>query len=303
MKPAVYDTMTIDIETLTEETVSPYLFRATGSTLRFAGFLKVYGVDADAEAARPTGKKAETKRDKNADNNQESMPENEGLPDLQKGDWLDLHQLVPKQHFTQPPARYTEAQLIGALKKQGLGRPSTYATIIDTLKKRRYVLTQQKRLHPTALGFQVCELLEQHLDDVVDVDFTAQMETDLDAIAHGQKSRLAVMRAFYEPFKSKVDQATSAARQNRQAAALPAAPPYGQKKGGSGKRQPRKRAAKPTRRPGKSKKLPQSAKAGQPCPACEQGELVVRSGKFGPFLGCTRFQQGCKYTEPVEAKA
>ena len=241
MRPAEYDTVTVDIETLLKaaddlppsppytplrgvlrgeyyagtfqsQQALPYLFRATGSALRFAGFLKVYGVDEDAEVARTPINQTD----------REAMPDNPSLPELQKGDWLQLHQLLPKQHFTQPPPRYTEAGLIGELKKQGLGRPSTYATIVETLKGRQYVQVQQKHLHPTPLGFQVCELLEKHVEMAVDVGFTARMEADLDRIARGGASRLEVMEAFYEPFNTAVEKALAEARLNRQPASRPA---------------------------------------------------------------------------------
>lgn len=272
MKPAVYDTVTVDIETLIEASPTVYLFRATGSMLRFAGFLKVYGVDADAEEGR---------RGAGEQGGGEGI-ENEAMPDLAAGNPLTLHQLVPKQHFTQPPQRYTEAQLIGALKKLGLGRPSTYATIVETLKERNYAAIEQKRLYPTPLGFQVCELLEKHIQMVVDVGFTAQMEEDLDRIARGEADRLAVMREFYGPFKAMVDQAMIGAAAERKPAAR-AAPSSNTKRRGAGK----------------AKALPKSEKEGQACPQCQEGKLVVKSGKFGAFLGCSRYALGCQYTENI----
>ncbi|HMQ56006.1 MAG TPA: type I DNA topoisomerase, partial [Anaerolineae bacterium] len=283
MKPAIYDTVTVDIETLLGESPTQYLFRARGSTLRFAGFLKVYGLDADAEAARsqPTSPKT-GKQETLAD---EEGGENERMPELKAGDWLTLHQLLPKQHFTQPPKRYTEAQLIGALKKLGLGRPSTYATIVETLKDRQYVGLEQKRLYPTPLGFQVCELLERHIKLAVDVGFTARMEEDLDRIARGETDRLTVMREFYGPFKATVDQALGAAAAERQPAAKSAAP-----------------AQARTRR-SRAKALPKSDRAGQPCPQCQQGQLTVKQGKFGAFLGCSRYAEGCQYTEKISGQA
>jgi DNA topoisomerase-1 len=245
MKPAVYDTVTVDIETLIQGSPTVYLFRAAGSTLRFAGFLKVYGVDADAEEGRrpeeakrrgnkeprrqgstplaPSGvseaRLARRRAGAEEQGREEEGIENEAMPELAKGDALTLHQLAPKQHFTQPPARYTEAQLIGALKKLGLGRPSTYATIVETLKERKYVGLEQKRLYPTPLGSQVCELLEKHIQRVVDVGFTAQMEEALDRIARGEVDRLTVMREFYGPFKTTVDQAMAGAAAERKPAA------------------------------------------------------------------------------------
>lgn len=282
MKPAVYDTVTVDVETLISGSQTIYLFRATGSTLRFAGFLKVYGVDVDAEESR--GKKPAGENDQPEGEGRE----NEAMPDLAKGDDLTLHQLLPRQHFTQPPKRYTEAQLIGALKKLGLGRPSTYATIVETLKDRNYVALEQKRLYPTGLGFQVCELLEKHVQMVTDVQFTAHMEEDLDKIARGETDRLTVMREFYQPFKATVDQALAAAAQERQPAARPAL-------GSSPKRRGKSGSSKP-------KTAPASPKEGQPCPLCGEGVLQAKTGKFGAFLGCSRYALGCQYTENVGAK-
>ncbi|MCB9101459.1 MAG: type I DNA topoisomerase [Anaerolineales bacterium] len=278
MKPAIYDTVTVDIETIIAGSATQYLFRATGSTLRFAGFLKVYGVDADAEESR----QKKTKGSAASENErEEGTIENESMPDLVKGDDLTLHQLLPKQHFTQPPKRYTEAQLIGALKKLGLGRPSTYATIVETLKDRNYVAVEKKRLYPTPLGFQVCELLERHVQLVIDVGFTAQMEENLDRIAHGQANRLTVMGEFYGPFKDVVDQALAGAAAERQPAARP---PKTNK----------------TKRPaGRSKSLPTSDKVGQVCPECKEGTLVAKQGKYGPFLGCSRYAAGCRFTEKL----
>ncbi len=278
MKPALYDTITVDIETLISRRPTVYLFRATGSTLRFAGFLKVYGVDADAEEARPPSRPA-------AANGQAEGIENEQMPDLAQGDSLLLHQLRSQQHFTQPPARYTEAQLIGALKKLGLGRPSTYATIVETLKDRKYVGLEKKRLFPTPLGMQVCELLEQHVQLAVDVSFTAEMEENLDRIARGAANRLAIMQEFYAPFKTVVDRALVAAAANRQPAAK-IAETARPKRGSAG----RSRGSQPAA-------LPPSDKAGQPCPQCGQGSLVVKKGKYGPFLGCSRYAEGCTFTE------
>ncbi|MCL4298887.1 MAG: type I DNA topoisomerase [Anaerolineae bacterium] len=283
MKPAVYDTVTVDIETLIQGSPTVYLFRATGSTLRFAGFLKVYGVDADAEEGR---EKVQGSKGAGEQSGEGEGSENEVMPELAAGDPLTLHQLVPKQHFTQPPSRYTEAQLIGALKKLGLGRPSTYATIVETLKERKYVDLAQKRLYPTPLGFQVCELLEKHIRMVVDVGFTARMEEDLDRIARGEADRLAVMREFYGPFEATVEQAMA---------------------GAAAERKPAARAAKSSEikrgearsRGGKSKSLPKSEKEGQACPLCHEGTLVVKSGKFGAFLGCSRYALGCQYTENI----
>jgi DNA topoisomerase-1 len=290
MKPAIYDTITVDIETLISGSPTIYLFRATGATLRFAGFLKVYGVDVDAEEARVSGKGAGGQRGRGDEelNREGEGIENEAMPELARGDMLTLHQLLPKQHFTQPPKRYTEAQLIGALKKLGLGRPSTYATIVETLKDRSYVGIEQKRLYPTPLGVQVCELLERHVKMAVDVGFTARMETDLDRIASGEADRLSIMREFYIPFKATVDQAMAAAAAERQPAARLA---------GNGAGVRKRTGAKRSR--GQTRSLPKSDKEGQTCPQCGQGTLTVKKGKFGAFLGCSHYALGCQYTEKL----
>jgi DNA topoisomerase-1 len=273
MKPAIYDTITVDITPLTTATETIYLFRATGSTLRFPGFLKVYGVDADAEESR--------KPQQNVGDSNEPTPENKQMPELLPGEILRLLQLIPKQHFTEPPKRYTEAQLIGQLKKLGLGRPSTYATIIETLKDRGYVEVIKKRLHPSPLGEQVCGLLEKHINLAVDVGFTARMEDRLDKIAGGGLERLAMMQQFYGPFKESVDKALAAAALERQPAAKVS--------GGSGK----KRAKSP----------PKSDRAGRPCPQCGVGELVMKKSKYGYFLGCSRYKENCTYTEKLPKKS
>ncbi|MCB0166410.1 MAG: topoisomerase DNA-binding C4 zinc finger domain-containing protein, partial [Anaerolineae bacterium] len=236
------------------------------------------GVDADAEESRQKKVKGGAASENQSE---EGIIENESMPDLAKGDRLTLHQLLPKQHFTQPPKRYTEAQLIGALKKLGLGRPSTYATIVETLKDRRYVGVEKKRLYPTPLGFQVCELLERHVQMVIDVGFTAQMEENLDRIANGQANRLTVMREFYGPFKQVVDQALAGAAAERQPAARPP------------------KSAKTKRAAGRSKAMPTSEKVGQVCPECKEGTLVAKQGKYGPFLGCSRYAAGCRFTEKL----
>jgi DNA topoisomerase-1 len=286
MKPALYDTVIVDIETLLADSPTIYLFRARGATLRFAGFLKVYGVDVDAEEARR--QPGEGVIGSEHDGDETEGIENKVMPDLAQGDELTLHQLVPKQHFTQPPNRYTEAQLIGALKKLGLGRPSTYATIVETLKDRQYVGVERKRLYPTPLGFQVCELLERHVEMAVDVSFTARMEDDLDRIARGEVDRLTMMREFYEPFKATIDRAMAAAAGERRPAARP-----GDRAARSWKGK-RRRGGR-----GRTRQLLKSDKEGQPCPHCQEGTLMIRQGKFGPFLGCSRFASGCRYTEKL----
>jgi DNA topoisomerase-1 len=188
MAPAVYDTIRIDVvagEPGTSDKEKPYRFRASGSTLRFPGFLAIY-----------------------ADVPDEDTPQDEDLgrifPDMVKGDLLDLLKLLPEQRFTQPPSRYTEASLVKALEEHGIGRPSTYAPILNTIQQRGYVHTESKRLFPTEMGIVVNDLLVEHFPEIVDVGFTARMEDNLDQIASGEQEWVPVLCEFYEPFKAGV---------------------------------------------------------------------------------------------------
>lgn len=185
MAHAVYDTLTVEVEAGPDAGPRPYLFRATGSSIRFPGFLAVY------EEARSEDDKTE---------------DDLGIqiPPLTVGEQLDLLQLLPQQHFTEPPPRYTEATLVKALEEYGIGRPSTYATIISTLLERGYVERQAKRLHPTQLGFVVNDLLIAHFDSLFEVGFTARMEEVLDRIANGEEDWVQVLRDFYGPFSQLV---------------------------------------------------------------------------------------------------
>ncbi len=191
MAAAIYDTIRVDVlagPPGSAESAKPYLFRANGSTLRFPGFLAIYTDFVD-----------------------EDTPAEEGLgrifPDLTEGDLLDLLRLIPEQHFTQPPPRYTEASLVKALEEYGIGRPSTYAPILNTIQERGYVRCEKKRLYPTEIGMVVNDLLVQYFPEIVDLHFTARMEDDLDAIASGEREWVPVLRAFYGPFKAQVEQA------------------------------------------------------------------------------------------------
>jgi DNA topoisomerase-1 len=166
----------------------PYRLQASGSRVRLKGFLSVYEESRDEDAAPDT---------------------EEGiiLPELNEGELLDLLKLWPEQHFTQPPPRYTEATLVKALEEYGIGRPSTYAPIITTIQQRGYVTSQDKRLYPTELGEVVTDLLVEYFPDIVNVEFTAQMEDDLDEIASGEKAWVPVLSEFYTPFAQAVKHA------------------------------------------------------------------------------------------------
>ena len=185
MKPAVFDSTTIDIQAGT------YLFRATGSILKFKGFRRVYMEGKDDQTA-------ETRESADADIN---------LPEVQAGDRLDLRKMEPKQHFTQPPPRYNEATLVKMLEAKEIGRPSTYASILSTIQDRGYVTKEKGRLSPTDVGRLVNELLKHGFPNIVDVAFTAQMEEKLDVIADGKIRWVETLGQFYPEFQAALKEA------------------------------------------------------------------------------------------------
>lgn len=191
MKPAVYDTLTIEVEG--KSATHNYTLRVTASALRFAGFLAVY----DYAISSRNG-------DENEDDDDSIL---EQLPDLTEGDPLNLLDLFTEQHFTQPPARYSDATLVRALEEHGIGRPSTYAPIISTLRQRGYVVRESRRLVPTEIGMTVNDLLVEHFPNIVDTGFTAGMENELDDIADGEREWVDVIRSFYVPFSRQLEQA------------------------------------------------------------------------------------------------
>jgi len=168
MQQACFDSTQVDIS------AKNYVFRSNGQTLKFDGFLKVYQIKTE---------------------------ENE-LPLLVKSEILKLKELIPAQHFTQPPSRYNEASLIKVLEKQGIGRPSTYAPTLDVIQRRNYVnKDEKKRFQPTEIGILVNNLLSKHFSEIVDIKFTSQMEESLDKIAKGEENWLKVLDNFYKPFE------------------------------------------------------------------------------------------------------
>jgi DNA topoisomerase I len=188
MEAAVYDTL--QVEVTGKSSAHTYLLRVSGSTVKFAGFLVVY------EEA------------KNEDVKSEEEEENVLIPPgLAEGQKQELVRLIPEQHFTQPPPRYTEASLVQALEEDGIGRPSTYAPTLSTIQQRGYVLREEKRLVPTDIGMQVNDLIVQYFPDIVNLNFTARMEQDLDMIAKGQAEWVEVMHEFYRPFAEDVKKA------------------------------------------------------------------------------------------------
>jgi DNA topoisomerase-1 len=188
MTAAIYDTISVEVTGKTG--AHEYLFRASGSTVRFPGFLIVY------EEARD--------EDQVPDEEEAAMRIPAGITE---GQVQELVRLIPEQHFTQPPPRYTEATLVRTLEENGIGRPSTYAPILGTLQQRGYVVRDNKRLTPTETGTIVNDLLIQQFPDILDVGFTAQMEAELDQIAAGEEAWVDVIREFFGPFSLKVERA------------------------------------------------------------------------------------------------
>lgn len=185
MKPAEYDTLAIEIEGISTD--HKYIFRVSASALRFPGFLEVYD---DRE-----------KQSENGDNEGKGLTSTLAqLPDLVEGDPIDLTGVFPNQHFTKHPPHYSDASLIKSMEEHGIGRPSTYAPTISTLRQRGYVIREKRRLHPTEIGEVVTDLLVEHFSEVLDVTFTAKMESSLDEIASGKREWVDVIRNFYQPF-------------------------------------------------------------------------------------------------------
>jgi DNA topoisomerase-1 len=222
MSDAVFDATTVDIE------AAGHFFRATGSVMKFPGFTAVYTEERDEDA--------EEER-------------NQLLPELKEGQVLHLNELLPEQHFTQPPPRYTEASLVKELEKNGVGRPSTYAPIIETLRKRDYATLEQKRFKPTEVGLAVCDLLAEHFPSVVDLKFTAKIESELDKVADGSAGWVDVTEAVYKPLAD----ALSTANVEVERVVI---------------------ADEPT---------------DELCPECGQANLVIKSGRYGKFVACPRY--------------
>jgi DNA topoisomerase-1 len=185
MAAALYDNTTVDIGA--EGADANYLLRTSSSKVKFPGFMTLYTESKD-----------------------EAEKEGEGspLPRLKKGDGLKLLGLFPEQNFTQPPPRFTEATLVKMLEQWGIGRPSTYAPILSTIQDREYVTRTGGRFQPTELGFVVNDLLAQYFSDIVDIEFTARMEGELDEVAQESRDWVGVVQDFYAPFEKNLNDAS-----------------------------------------------------------------------------------------------
>ncbi|MBI2601018.1 type I DNA topoisomerase [Candidatus Daviesbacteria bacterium] len=191
MSEAILDQTSVDV------TAGSYKLRASGSVIKFEGWLKIFGKDA---------------QDVSEDTTEEKKSKSQVLPSLSDGEMVDLEQITPQQHFTQPPPRYSEATLIKKLEELGIGRPSTYAPILSTIVERFYVEKEKKKLIPTNLGMTVTEFLLEYFSDIVDYSFTAQMEDNLDDIAKGERQWKPIIREFFTPFEKKIEQTSEVAQ-------------------------------------------------------------------------------------------
>jgi DNA topoisomerase-1 len=284
MKPALYDVTTALIPTAhgSRENPLPYLFRAQGRVCVFDGFLKVY----EERREDVPGAKQE---DEHAEN---------PLPPLRTSEALDLLELIPKQHWTKPPPRYTEASLIKELERRGIGRPSTYARMVAVIVERAYVRHEGKVLVPTELGCAVCDLLVAAFPDLFDYAFTAHMEEDLDGIARGATQQKEMLEHFWASFSQALGQAEQQMPQVQVERKAPE--PVGRACPECGAALVRRRSKygafvgcstypKCTyveRRRARS--------TGQQCPRCGK-DLILRTGKRGPFIGCSGYP-ACTYT-------
>jgi DNA topoisomerase-1 len=284
MAPAIYDQTTIEIE------AGKYLLRATGSVLRMQGFLVLYIEESEDNG---NGEEGDT-----------------SFPPVKENDALELKDVLPEQHFTKPPPRYTEASLVKALEERGIGRPSTYATIVDTIQKRKYVEREKGRLLPTDLGCTVNGLLVDNFPKIMDIEFTAKMEEQLDEVEEGKADWQKLLWDFYGPFEDSLATATNQMR-NIKKEGVPTEEVcescgkpmvmrwgrYGKFLACSGYPE-----CKTTKKIGDdntsaSQEEAQQLVAGKTCPKCG-GALVVKTGRMGRFISCSNYPE-CKMTMPL----
>jgi DNA topoisomerase I len=271
MAPAVYDQTQVEIEG------GEYMFRVTGSILAFDGFYKVWERDEKEEP---------------------------DLPKLAEGEDLDYHGLKPEQHFTQPPPRYSEATLIKELEQRGIGRPSTYAPIVETIKDHGYVEIKERRLHPTRIGEAVNTIMVGHFKAISDDDYTATLEKRLDEVEHGKEEWVPVVSDFYGPLQKMLTEAEEAMPADtdevcplcKEGHLVLKASRFGPFLGCS--RYPKckfRRALTP------NGELPEPKLLEEPCPQCGK-PLQLRTGRYGEFVGCSGYPD-CKYIKKDAAQA
>jgi len=290
MAPARFENTRLDVE------AAQYVLRANGRRVLFDGFLRVY-----------------------TEGTEEPEKEISPLPEVTPGEALKLLGLDASQHFTQPPARFTEASLVKTLEEFGIGRPSTYAPTISTLVGRKYVRKEGRALIPEDVGFVVTDFLHEHFPDIVDTGFTARMEEDLDKIADGEVEWVPVVRDFFEPFSKRVEEKTKSVKKSdvTEEATDRVCPKCGRpvviKLGRYGrfysctgfakgkKGQPLPAGACDYSEPLEGQREPQlEILEGEMCPDCGK-PLAKRRGRFGPFVGCTGYPD-CKFIKKTQEK-
>ena len=222
MTPARFDRTSVVVE------AGKYGLTAEGVKMKFDGWLAVYGGKSEEQL----------------------------LPEIKAGERLNKKKVEAEGKETLPAPRYSEASLIKTLEKLGIGRPSTYAPIISTIQVRQYVEKKEGKFYPTSIGLAVTQFLEKYFPGIMDYEFTAGMEDDLDKIAQGERKYLPVLKEFYGPFARRLKETEEKAKRVKVAV----------------------------------------EKTGEKCPECKQGEVVIRMGRFGKFLSCSRFPE-CKYTK------
>jgi DNA topoisomerase I len=291
MNPAVYDQTTVDIS------AKDYTFRASGRVMKFDGFLAVYEESAD-EDAKPL----------QPDDEQDIT-----LPPLKQGEKLKMIDITPKQHFTEPPPRYTEASLVKMLEEKGIGRPSTYATILTTIQDREYVTKEQGKFKPTELGTVVTEMLVKHFEDIFDIQYTARMEEELDEVEEGKMTWVQALDEFYKKFEKDLKKA-SKNMENLKKQEIPTdevcekcGSPMVIKWGQFGRFMAC--SGYPECKNTKEITTDEAAKEGgeasaenaepEPCENCGK-PMALKRGRFGQFLACTGYPE-CKTTRKIAA--
>ena len=282
MNPASFEQITVDVKG------GEYVFRATGSVPQFRGFLQVYD-----DLAEQNGEK------------DDEDPTSKIPANLRVGERASLQNVYPNQHFTRPPARYTESTLVKDLEQLGIGRPSTYALIVSTIIDRKYVEAKDRKLYALDLGMEVNRLLVRSFPDIFNVKFTAKMESELDTIAAGKSSYKRVLDDFYHPFSKDLEELqknTSAIKKSMQEVTDEKCDVCGRAMVIKWGRNGRFMACSGYPQCKNTKPLPEDREKHQhldgiKCDVCG-GDMIVRGGKYGTFLGCSNYPK-CKNTRPI----
>ncbi len=280
---ATINTMAVDLAAGSEQN----LFRANGSSIETPGFMAVYQEDVDDAKA----------------SDDEKM-----LPALVEGNEINLLKIRPEQHFTEPPPRYSEASLVKTLEEHGIGRPSTYASIISTLQQREYVTLEKRRFKPTDVGRIVNKFLTEYFFKYVDYEFTAKLEDELDAISRGEEDWLPLLASFWSPFKHLIDETeANVSRQDVTHEALDeecpkCSKPLSIRLGRRGRFVgctgfPECDYTRSLDEDAESAAEPEVVE-GRTCPKCDS-PLIIRTGRYGKFIGCSAYPD-CKHIEPID---